>query len=130
MQLFTAKTIDTKTPVVELSLSTTLPVKDSDQPQKVRLMHKANGSAKCHGQCCKAIISVGTFCLKVKGSLTVPLNRNDAIQQDFYFCPQKVCLSSMSIWSCVQYPNSGDADAAIADSDKNYVAKDLRIAVV
>ena len=50
MQLFTAKTIINlhKTPVVELSLPTTLPIKDSDQPQKVRLMHKANRNTKCH----------------------------------------------------------------------------------
>ena len=81
-------------------------------------MHKANRSAKCHGRCCKAIISVGTLSLKVKGLLTVPLNRNDAVQQDFYFCPQKVCLSSMPIWSHVQCPNSVDADAGIADNDK------------
>ena len=73
-----------------------------------RLMHKANRSAKCYGRCCKAIVSVGTLCLKVIGSLTVPLNRKDAVQQDFYFCPQKVCLSSMLIWLNVRYPNSVD----------------------
>ena len=82
---------------------------------------KANQSAKCHGRCCKVIISVGILCLKVIGSLIVPLNRNNAVQQDIYFCPQRVCLSSMLIWSNVQYPNSVDADAGIADSDEDYL---------
>ena len=100
------------------------------QPQNVRLVHKTNRSLKCHGRCCKAIISVGTFCLKVKRSLTVPLNRNDAVQEDFYLCPHKVCLSSMPIWSNVRYPNSVDADAGIADSYKDNVAKDLGTAVI
>ena len=50
------------------------------QPQNVRLMHKTNRSSKCHGWGCKAIISVGTFCLKVKRSLTVPLNQNNEVQ--------------------------------------------------
>ena len=93
-------------------------------------MHKANRSAKCHGRCCKVIISVGTLCLKVKGSLTVPLNRNNAIQQDFYFCPQKACLSSMPIWSNVRYPNSVDAEAGIADSGKDNVANDVGTVVI
>ena len=93
-------------------------------------MHKANRSAKCHGRCCKVIISVGALCLKVKGSLTVPLNRNNAIQQDFYFCPQKACLSSMPIWSNVRYPNTVDAEAGIADSGKDNVANDLGIVVI
>ena len=60
----------------------------------------------------------------------MPLNRNDAIQQDFYFCRQKVCLSSMPIWSNMRYPISVDADASIADSDKDNVAKDLVIVVI
>ena len=93
-------------------------------------MHKANRSAKCHGRCFKAIISVGTLCLKVIGSLTVPLNRNDAVQQDFYFCPQKACLSSIPIWSNVRYPNSADADAGIPNSDKDNVSKDLGTVVI
>ena len=82
-------------------------------------MRKANRTVKCHGHCCRAIISVGTLCLKVKGSLSVPLNRNDAVKQDFYFCPQKFFVSSMPIWSNVRYPNSVDADAGVADSDKD-----------
>ena len=75
---------------MELSLPITLPMKDSDQPQKVRLMYKANTNAKCQGQFCKAIISVGTLCLNVKASLTVPLNRNDAVQQDFFFLSTEI----------------------------------------
>ena len=94
------------------------------------LMHKANRSAKYHGRFCKAIISVTTLCLKVKGSLTVPLNQNYAVKQDFYYCPQKVCLSSMLIWSNVRYPNSVDSDAGILDSDKGNVAKDLCIVII
>ena len=70
------------------------------------------------------------LCLKVKGSLIVPLNRNDAVQQEFYFCPQKICLSSMPIWSNVRYLNGVDADAGIADSDKDNIAKDLGIVVI
>ena len=85
------------------------------------LIHKANRSAKCHGQCCKATISVGSLCLKVKGLLTVPLNENDIIQQDFYFCPQKVCLSSMPVCSNVQYLHSVDAEADIAAMDLDIV---------
>ena len=111
--------------MVELRLPTTLPIKVSDQPQKVRLMHKTNRSAKCHARCREAIISVGTFWLKVKCSVTVPLNRNDALQQDFCFCSQKFCLSSMPLWSNLQYPNSTDAGADIADSDEGNVVKDL-----
>ena len=53
-------------------------------------MHKANWSSKCYGWCCKAIISVGTIFIKVKGLLTAPLSWNDAGKQDFYFCPQKL----------------------------------------
>ena len=110
-----------KTHVVELTLPTPLPIKDSNQLQKVLLMHKANRSAKCHGQCCKANISVGSLCLKVKGLLTVPLSENDIIQQDFYFCPQKVCLSSMPVCSNVQYLHSVDAEADIAAMDLDIV---------
>ena len=111
--------------MVELRLPTTLPIKVSDQPQKVRLMHKTNRSAKCHARCREAIISVGTFWLKVKCSVTVPLNRNGALQQGFCFCSQKFCLSSMPLWSNLRYPNSADADAGIADSDKDNFVKDL-----
>ena len=93
-------------------------------------MHKTNRSAKCHGRCCEAIISVDTLCLNVKSSLIVPLNRNDEKQQDFYFCPQRFCLSSMPILSNVRYRNSVDADAGIADSGKTYVAMDLGIVVI
>ena len=118
-----------KTHVVKLSLPTTLPIKDSNQPQKIRLMHKANRSAKCNGRCCKTIISVNTLCLNVKGSLTVPLNRNDVIQQDFSFWPHKFCLSSMQIWSNVRYLNSVHADRGIADTDIENVAKHLAIVV-
>ena len=92
-------------------------------------MHKANRNEKCHGQCCKAIISVDTLCLKVKASSTVPLNWNDAVQQDFYFCPQKFSLLSMPTWSNVWYLNSVDADVGIPDSDKDNVGKDLGILV-
>ena len=118
-----------KTPLVKLSLLTTLPIKDSNQPQKVRLMHKANRSVKCHSQCCKTIISVGTVCLNVKGSFSVPLNRNDAIQQDLSFCPHKFCFSSMQNWSNVRYLNSAHADRGIADTDKDNVAKHVAIVV-
>ena len=89
-------------------------------------MHKANRSAKCHARCSEAIISVGTLWLKVKYSVTVPLNRNDALQQDFCFCSQKFCLSSMPLWSNLRYLNSADADAGIADIDKGNVVKDLQ----
>ena len=60
----------------------------------------------------------------------MPLNRNDAVKQEFYFCPQKICLSSMPIWSNVRYLNGVDADAGIADSDKDNIAKDLGIVVI
>ena len=60
----------------------------------------------------------------------MPLNRNDAVQHDFYFCPQKICLSSMPIWSNVRYSNSVDVDAGIADSDKYNAVKDLGIVVI
>ena len=63
-----------------------------NHPQKVRFMHKANRSVKCHGQCYKATIIVGTRYLKVKSSLIVPHNPNDALLQDFYFCSQKIGL--------------------------------------
>ena len=99
-------------------------------PQKVRLMHKANRSAKCQGRSCKAVISIGIMCIKVEGSLTVPFDRNEAVKQDFYFCPQRSCLSTMPIWSNVRYPQSVEADQGIADSDKDDVARDLGISVV
>ena len=118
-----------KTPVVNLSLPTTLPIKDSNQPQKVRLMHKANQSAKCHGRCCRTIISVNTLCLNVKDSLTVPLNRNNVTQQDFSFCPHNFCLSSMQIWSIVRYLSSAHADRGIADNDIDNVSKHPAIVV-
>ena len=60
----------------------------------------------------------------------MPLNRNDVIQQDFYFCPYEICLSSIPIWSNVRYLHSVDADTGIADSDKDNVAKDLGIVVI
>ena len=102
MQLSTAK------PIISLHGNACSGIKfahnfANKRPQKVRLVHKANRSMKCHGRCCKAIISVGTLCLKVEVSLTLSFNRNNAIQQDLCFCPQKVWLSSMPIWSNVRY---------------------------
>ena len=62
--------------------------------------------------------------------MTEPLYRNDAVQQDFYFSPQKFSLLSMPTWSNVWYPNSVDAEAGIPDSDKDNVGKDLGIVVI
>lgn len=93
-------------------------------------MTKAKWSVKCSGRHCEAIIRVDTLCLKTEGSLTVPLNQNDAVHQDFYFCPQEVCLSIILIWLNAWYLKSVDADTGIANGGKNDVARDLDIAVI
>lgn len=70
------------------------------------------------------IISVGTLCLKVEGSLTVLLRCSTA---GFL---QKICLSRMPIWSNVRYTNNVDANTGIANSHKENVAKDLGIVLI
>ena len=102
----------------------------TDLQEKVRLMHKANRSAKCQGRSFKAVISIGTMRIKVAGSLTVPFDWNEVVKQDFYFSPQPSCLSTMPIWSNVRYPQIVEADQCIADSDKDDVSRYLGISVV
>ena len=76
-----------------------------NKPQETKLHHKESRSAKCQGRGCNNIFTAGTLCLKVEGALTVPPKRDEAVEQRFYFCPQKQCLANPPHWSNVKYPH-------------------------
>ena len=76
-----------------------------NKPQETKLHHKESRSAKCQGRGCNNIFTAGTLCLKVEGALTVPPNRDEAVEQRFYFFPQKQCLANPPHWSNVKYPH-------------------------
>ena len=46
----------------------------------------------CDGRRCKAIINHGILCFKFERLLTVLISGNNVVQQEFYFCTQKVCI--------------------------------------
>ena len=64
-----------------------------NKPQETKLHHKESRSAKCQGRGCNNIFTAGTLCLKVDGALTVPPNRDEAVEQRLYFCLQKQSTS-------------------------------------
>ena len=70
-----------------------------NKPQETKLHHKKSRSGKGRG--CNNIVTAGTLCLKVEGALTVPPNRDEAVEQRFYFCPRKKCLANPPSWSNV-----------------------------
>ena len=53
--------------------------------------------------------------MKVKGALTVPPNRDEAVDQRFYFCPRKTSLANSPHWSNVKYPHFVVASESIPD---------------
>ena len=70
-----------------------------NKPQEKKLHHQKSRSGKGRG--CNNIVTAGTLCLKVEGALTVPPNRDEAVEQRFYFCPRKKCLANPPSWSNV-----------------------------
>ena len=96
------------------------------QPQQVTLHRKVSRTAKCHGRNCQVIFTVGKLCLKVTGALTVPRDKNIAVEQAFYFCARKNCLESAPVWSNVRYPIKVISDGA-SDADKVTAAENLEI---
>ena len=86
-----------------------------NKPQETKLHHKESRSAKCQGRSCNNIFSAGTLCLKVEGALTVPPNRDEAVEQKFYFCPRKQFLSNPPHWCNVKYPQFFVASESIRD---------------
>ena len=74
-----------------------------NKPQETKLHHKESRSAKCQGKCCNNIFTTGTLCFKVEGAFTVPPNRDEAVEQIFYFCPRKQYFADPPHWSNVKY---------------------------
>ena len=92
-----------------------------NKPQETKLYHKESRSAKCQGRGCNNIFRAETLCLKVEVTLTVPPNRDEAMEQRFYFCPRKQCLANPPHWSNVKYPDffvasGNNPDCIIADT--------------
>ena len=76
-----------------------------NKPQETKLHHKESRIAKCQGRGCNNIFTAGTFCLKVEAALTVPPNRDEAVELRFYFRPRKQYLANPPHWSNVKYPH-------------------------
>ena len=98
-----------------------------NQPQIVKAIYKIKRSATCQGRSCKALLSIGSLCLKVEGTLTVPFNKEVAVEQSFYFCPKKYCLKS--IWCNVRIPTAIE-NGGVSDLDKNEVGKEFAISMM
>ena len=45
------------------------------------------------------VFTKGRLCLKVKGALTIPLGKKEAVEQLFYFCGKKIayCRSQSGV---------------------------------
>lgn len=65
---------------------------DFTQQQNWMLHLKASRTAKCLS--CKSDIQREKECFSVNGALTVPYDSNSAVSQKFYFCAEKICISS------------------------------------
>ena len=76
---------------------------DYVKEQEWTLHIKPARSAKCTFSGCKIDIQRGTECLFVNGALAVPYNNNNkAVEQKFYFCENKMCLSGYPSWTNIK----------------------------
>ena len=73
--------------------------------QQLQLHYKESRSEKCIGRGCSNIFTAGPLRLKVKPALTVHPNRDKALEQRFYFCPQKQFLANPPHQSNVKDPH-------------------------
>ena len=69
----------------------------NNQPQKCILHYKENRSVKCYGRRCDVVFTKGSLCLKITGTLTIPLGKKEALEQLFNFCVKKLLTAEASL---------------------------------
>ena len=74
--------------------------------QSFSLQEKRTRSVSCASSCCDAIFQIDDLCIKGVGAATIPYDKNYAVEQSFYFCPQRVCISKPPIWTNIAYPKT------------------------
>ena len=70
------------------------------------LQKKRKRSAGCTGSYCKAIFQIDDLSIKVDGAVTILYDRNYAVEQSFYFCPQRDCVAKPPVWTNIAYPTN------------------------
>ena len=88
--------------------------------QQFQLHYKESRRAKCHGRGCSNIFTAGLLRLKVERALTVPPNRDEALEQRFYFYPRKQFLANPPHLSNVKdthfFENGSIPDSILTDT--------------
>ena len=73
--------------------------------QQLQLHYKESRSEKCKGRGCSNIFTAAPLRLKLERALTVHPNRDEALEQRFYFCPPKQFLANPPHQSNVKDPH-------------------------
>ena len=88
--------------------------------QQFQLHYKESRRAKCHRRGCSNIFTAGLLRLKVERALTVPRNRDEALEQRFYFYPRKQFLANPPHLSNVKdthfFENGSIPDSILTDT--------------
>ena len=75
-----------------------------DRQQTMILHYKLTRTAKCKGNGCGNVLTVGSLCIKVDGAIVIPFETEAAVVLPMYFCARKECLMAPQPWCNVRYP--------------------------
>ena len=64
------------------------------------------------------MLNIGDLCLKLIGALTIPYEKNEAVEQIFYFCAKDSCLKTVPVWCNVRYPKLVLVDSSVTDDER------------
>ena len=82
-----------------------------NDPQTYTLMYKKSRSARCQGYRCEKIFQIGSTCVKVKGGISIPYQKDFARKEDLYFCPSIACIRKPPVWTNLRFPESMLSDS-------------------
>ena len=89
-----------------------------DGQQTMILNHKLTRTAKCKGNGCGNVLTVGSLCIKVDGAIVIPFETEAAVVRPMYF------------WCNVRYPLEVKSSADVEDEEKTRVREALSVPVI
>ena len=101
--------------------------KTPNPKQRWKLGHKVSKSALC--RTCKTEIFVRKKCLLVEGALTIPFQKEVAVEMLQYFCVKSTCIRYFPPWTNVLPPSSISADNIITEEEGKEIASLLDVSV-
>ena len=86
-----------------------------DKDQICSLHQKSKRSSKCSG--CKNVLEDEVLAAKVISAISVPFGKTTYVEQVFYFCPKRHCVTKVSKWYNVKMSIQIVAEEGISQAE-------------